>query len=80
MEGVLREFSSVFSDFSEKGFELLVPTLSKKLFLPQDPVKILSGKETLTGKITGLSERGFILLTTESGTREILSGEITSRI
>lgn len=80
LESLLRKFSDLYLQFVASGFEALVPSISKRLFLPDSPVKVLCGDEEITGKITGLSKHGAILLKTDSGLKEIISGEITSRL
>ena len=80
LEGLLSKFSDVFTQFASSGFEAIVQSISKRLFIPDSPVKVLCGEKEITGKITGLTKQGAILLKTESGVKEIISGEITSRI
>ena len=80
LEGLLSKFSAVFTQFASSGFEAIVPSISKRLFIPDSPVKVLCGEKEMTGMITGLTKHGAILLKTESGVKEIISGEITSRI
>ena len=80
LEGLLSKFSEVFTQFASSGFEAIVQSISKRLFIPDSPVKVLCGEKEMTGRITGLTKHGAILLKTESGVKEIISGEITSRI
>lgn len=80
LEGLLSKFSAVFTQFAVSGFETLITSVSRRLFIPDHPVKVLCGEKEIMGRITGLSEKGAVLLQTESGVMEIVSGEITSRI
>lgn len=79
LESLLNKFSIVFKQFVDSGFKAVVSAISKRLFIPDSPVKVKSGDKEITGRIISLTEQGAVLLKTESGLMEIISGEITSR-
>ncbi|MCH5199268.1 MAG: biotin--[acetyl-CoA-carboxylase] ligase [Oscillospiraceae bacterium] len=53
-----------------------VREINSRFYLRDKPVKIVSGETVISGKALCVSESGALILLTENGTKEIISGEV----
>ncbi|NPB07054.1 MAG: biotin--[acetyl-CoA-carboxylase] ligase [Aquificae bacterium] len=74
---LLKSFSEELGRFRQEGFKGLRKEAVDRLLWLGEEVKLSDGR---TGKLAGLSERGGLLLLTERGLEEVLSGELTLRL
>ncbi|HEX3020314.1 MAG TPA: biotin--[acetyl-CoA-carboxylase] ligase [Chitinispirillaceae bacterium] len=80
LEKLLSIFKGHFERFMESGFGDLVGMISDRLYKPEAMVQVFQGTDTFMGRISGITEQGTILIETQTGIVEMISGEITSHI
>jgi len=80
LKKLLLIFKGQFDKFVELGFCGLVEEISQRLYKPDGLVQVIQGNETFSGKISGITDQGTILIETPEKTVEVVSGEITSHI
>lgn len=79
LENLLKHFSFYLTELISSGFKKLSGMISERLYNPDQTIQIIQGNDTYIGKIQGITERGTILVSTENGVEELISGEISSR-
>lgn len=79
LENLLKHFSFNHQLFLNSGFSSLSLQISKRLYNPDQSVQVIQGNDTFIGKIRGITENGTLLIETDNGIQELISGEITSR-
>ncbi|NLE03021.1 MAG: biotin--[acetyl-CoA-carboxylase] ligase [Fibrobacter sp.] len=79
LQRLLYHFGRCFNQFIESGFNGLVSMISQRLYKPEETVQIIQGNESFEGRISGITEAGTVLIETNNGIIEVISGEITSR-
>jgi len=78
LDTLLSVFSGVYSRFVQYGFGDLVGMISKRLYKPDGLVQVIQGNDVFEGSVFGITERGTVLIETQTGVVEVVSGEITS--
>jgi BirA family transcriptional regulator, biotin operon repressor / biotin---[acetyl-CoA-carboxylase] ligase len=76
---LLKHFSYYHTELITNGFKKLSGMISERLYNTDDTIQIIQGNDTYIGKIQGITERGTVLIKTDTGVEELISGEITSR-
>ncbi len=79
LEKLLKHFADHFSGFVNYGFQHLALMISDRLYKPDQTIQIIQGNDIYIGKIQGITERGTVLIKTDTGVEELISGEISSR-
>ena len=72
-------YFAMFSTFAESGFRLYCAPFREADYLRRRPVTVADSPGRLSGTAEGVDSRGALILMTATGTRRIVSGDVTVR-
>jgi len=75
---LLKFLKEGLEEFREKGFSPFKGEVERRLLYLGEEVRLL-GEEEVRGTVAGVSERGGLLLLTEEGLKEFLTGDLSLR-
>ncbi len=79
LTGLLDFIESFLEEYRERGFSNLAGRINDKLIFKEEEVIVLSEKPEV-GILKGINDKGFLILQTSEGEKEITSGDVSLRL